>query len=345
MQAAEIVTMSNELNVAGKPDKATDSHLVLTDVSIEFPTKQGPYKALDKVNLKISKGEYISIIGHSGCGKSTVLNIVAGLYKATEGGVILNGREVNEPGPDRAVVFQNHSLLPWLTVYQNVEIAVKTVFRKKKSKAEMKEWILHNLELVHMSHAIHKRPDEISGGMKQRVGIARSLAIEPDIWFLDEPFSALDPLIRKEMQDEFLRLQDVLGKTILFVTHDFDEALRLADRIAIMKDGIIEQLDTPANIVLNPATEYVRKFTEEVPREKVLKIEAVMDPYDPNEDFSDLKVQKDAIIETVAEDILNTDKPVAVVDAAGEIVGALHASHIVHVLFGGRADHSAKQVS
>jgi glycine betaine/proline transport system ATP-binding protein len=179
----------------------------------------------------------------------------------------------------------------------------------------------------------------LSGGQQQRVGIARSLAVEPDIWFLDEPFSALDPLIRKEMQDEFLRLQGVLNKTILFITHDFDEALRLADRIAIMKEGIIEQLDTPANIVLNPATEYVRKFTEEVPREKVLKIESVMDPIvDNSEELSDLKVSKDAMIETVAEVVLSEQKPVAVVDTNNKIVGTVHSSKVIHVLFGSRAE-------
>jgi glycine betaine/proline transport system ATP-binding protein len=180
-------------------------------------------------------------------------------------------------------------------------------------------------------------PRELSGGQQQRVGIARSLAVEPDIWFLDEPFSALDPLIRKEMQDEFLRLQGVLNKTILFVTHDFDEALRLADRIAIMKDGIIEQLDTPANIVLNPATEYVRKFTEEVPREKVLKIESVMDPVDDNAELSDLQVSKDAIIETVAEEVLSQQKPVAVLDDDGKTIGLLNCSTILHILFGDRS--------
>ena len=169
------------------------------------------------------------------------------------------------------------------------------------------------------------------------MGIARSLAVEPDIWFLDEPFSALDPLIRKEMQDEFLRLQGVLNKTILFVTHDFDEALRLADRIAIMKEGVIEQLDTPANIVLSPATEYVRKFTEEVPREKVLKIESVMDVIDSAEELSDLKVSKDALIETVAEVVLNEPKPVAVTDANNNVVGAVHASKVIHVLFGSKS--------
>ena len=157
-------------------------------------------------------------------------------------------------------------------------------------------------------------PRELSGGQQQRVGIARSLAVEPDIWFLDEPFSALDPLIRKEMQDEFLRLQEKLQKTIMFITHDFDEALKLADRIAIMKDGIIEQLDTPANIVLNPATEYVRKFTEEVPREKVLVIEDVMDSSN-KDNLGDIKVSKDDIIENVAEKILTQEKIVGVVDS------------------------------
>jgi glycine betaine/proline transport system ATP-binding protein len=190
------------------------------------------------------------------------------------------------------------------------------------------------VKLVDLSGREDYYPRQLSGGQQQRVGIARSLAIEPDIWFLDEPFSALDPLIRKEMQDEFLRLQSVLHKTILFVTHDFDEALRLADRIAIMKDGIIEQLDTPANIVLNPATEYVRKFTEDVPREKVLKIESVMDAFDKNAEMSGLTVPKDAIIETVAEVILNSSKPVTVVDDAGHTVGSISAPKIVHVLFG-----------
>ena len=179
-------------------------------------------------------------------------------------------------------------------------------------------------------------PRELSGGQQQRVGIARSLAVEPDIWFLDEPFSALDPLIRKEMQDEFLRLQSVLNKTILFVTHDFDEALRLADRIAIMKDGVIEQLDTPANIVLDPATEYVRKFTQDVPREKVLKIESVMDPIEPGSEMSELRVSKDAIIETVAEAVLSAPRPVPVINDQNDVVGCVKPSHVIHTLFGSR---------
>jgi len=215
----------------------TTTHLELTGVDIEFPTPKGPFKALDNVNLKIKKGEYISLIGHSGCGKSTVLNIVAGLYQATKGGVLLDGKEVNEPGPERAVVFQNHSLLPWLTAYENVELAVKQVFKGKKSKAEMKAWIEHNLELVHMTHAMHKRPDEISGGMKQRVGIARALAMEPKVLLMDEPFGALDALTRAHLQDSLMEIQNELNNTVIMITHDVDEAVLLSDRIVMMTNG------------------------------------------------------------------------------------------------------------
>ena len=194
---------------------------------------------------------------------------------------------------------------------------------------------LEMVELVGLKGRENYFPRELSGGQQQRVGIARSLAVEPDIWFLDEPFSALDPLIRKEMQDEFLRLQGVLNKTIMFVTHDFDEALRLADRIAIMKDGIIEQLDTPGNIVLNPATDYVKKFTEDVPREKVLKIESIMDPKDTNAS-DNLKVSKDDIIESVAEKILNSKEIIKVIDPKDSSeVGSINPSKVIKVLFGG----------
>ncbi len=211
--------------------------LELSDVGIEFPTPKGPFCALQNVNLKIKKGEFISLIGHSGCGKSTVLNIVAGLYQATQGGVVLSGKEVNEPGPERAVVFQNHSLLPWLTAYQNVELAVKRVFKGQKSKAEMREWIEHNLELVHMSHAMHKRPDEISGGMKQRVGIARALSMEPQVLLMDEPFGALDALTRAHLQDSLMDIQKDLNNTVIMITHDVDEAVLLSDRIVMMTNG------------------------------------------------------------------------------------------------------------
>ena len=192
---------------------------------------------LKDITLEVEKGEYVSIIGHSGCGKSTLLNIVAGLTPATNGGVILEGREVNEPGPDRAVVFQNHSLLPWLTVYDNVRIGVDKVFGKTKSRAERDAWTLHNLNLVQMTHAKDKRPSEISGGMKQRVGIARALAMEPKVLLLDEPFGALDALTRAHLQDTVMGLHQKLGNTVMMITHDVDEAVLLSDRIVMMTNG------------------------------------------------------------------------------------------------------------
>lgn len=213
------------------------TYLQLTEVSIEFPTDNGPFRALDKVNLDIAEKEFISLIGHSGCGKSTVLNIVAGMNQATTGGVLLQDKEVNEPGPDRAVVFQNHSLLPWLTAYQNVELAVKQVFKNRKSKTEMHDWIMHNLELVHMTHAVGKLPTEISGGMKQRVGIARALAMEPKVLLMDEPFGALDALTRAHLQDSLMDIHTNLGNTVIMITHDVDEAVLLSDRIVMMTNG------------------------------------------------------------------------------------------------------------
>lgn len=211
--------------------------LDISKIDMVFPTPKGDFTALKEVDLKINKGEFISLIGHSGCGKSTVLNVVAGLYQASKGGVILNGKEVTEPGPERAVVFQNHSLLPWLTAYQNVELAVKQVFGKSKSPAEIKDWIEYNLKLVHMDHAMHKRPDEISGGMKQRVGIARALSMQPEILLMDEPFGALDALTRAHMQDSLMEIQDELNNTVIMITHDVDEAVLLSDRIVMMTNG------------------------------------------------------------------------------------------------------------
>ncbi len=214
-----------------------NSYLNIDHIGITFPTDKGPLTVLEDVNLQVAEGEFISLIGHSGCGKSTVLNIVAGLLQATKGGVILEGKEVSQPGPDRAVVFQNHSLLPWLSVYDNVRLAVDQVFKKTKSKQERHEWTLHNLELVHMSHALDRRPDEISGGMKQRVGIARALAMEPKVLLMDEPFGALDSLTRTHMQDSLMEIQANLNNTVIMITHDVDEAVLLSDRIVMMTNG------------------------------------------------------------------------------------------------------------
>ena len=212
-------------------------YLDITGVGIEFDTNGTKFRALQNVNLCMNKGEFVSLIGHSGCGKSTVLNIVAGLHRATEGGVVLEGKEVTEPGPDRAVVFQNHSLMPWLTVYENVELAVNQVFRKTKSRAERREWIEHNLKLVNMDHALNKLPGEISGGMKQRVGIARCLAMQPKVLLMDEPFGALDALTRAHLQDSLMEIQAELGNTVIMITHDVDEAVLLSDRIVMMTNG------------------------------------------------------------------------------------------------------------
>ena len=214
-----------------------NAYLNIDHVSITFPTDTGPLNVLNGINLAVQQGEFISLIGHSGCGKSTVLNIVAGLLQATAGGVVLEGREVTEPGPDRAVVFQNHSLLPWLSVYDNVRLAVNQVFKKTKSRHERDEWTRHNLELVHMSHALDRKPDEISGGMKQRVGIARALAMEPKVLLMDEPFGALDSLTRTHMQDSLMEIHGRLYNTVIMITHDVDEAVLLSDRIVMMTNG------------------------------------------------------------------------------------------------------------
>ena len=215
----------------------SQAYLDISAVDMQFTRDGQTNPVLQGIDLQVQRGEFIALIGHSGCGKSTVLNIVAGLLQPTRGGVILDGREVNAPGPDRAVVFQNHSLLPWLTVYQNVELAVDKIFARTRSKAERREWILHNLEMVNMTHALQRLPSEISGGMKQRVGIARALAMEPKVLLLDEPFGALDALTRAHLQDEVMRIQAELHNTVLMITHDVDEAVLLCDRIVMMTNG------------------------------------------------------------------------------------------------------------
>ena len=302
--------------------------------------KAGCIVGVNDASFEVSKGEMLVVMGLSGSGKSTLLRCISRLTEATAGRIFiegqdllsLNNKELIELRRNKmGMVFQSFALLPHKTVLENIAFPLQI---KGVSTNDSISKAMEMVRLVSLDGRENYFPRELSGGQQQRVGIARSLAVEPDIWFLDEPFSALDPLIRKEMQDEFLKLQSALSKTILFVTHDFDEALRLADRIAIMKDGIIEQLDTPANIVLNPATEYVRKFTEEVPREKVLKIESVMDQVDEAEEVADIKINKDAIIETVAEAVLNERKPISVVDENDNVVGTLHASHVINVLFG-----------
>ena len=216
-------------------------YLKFEQIGMSFRRGQMETEVLRDVNLRIDQGEFVSMIGHSGCGKSTLLNILGGLLKSTSGEVFLEGKVVDEPGPDRAIVFQNHSLLPWLTVYGNIAIAVDKVFGHSreagKNKAERHDWVMHNLELVQMAQAKDKRPHEVSGGMKQRVGIARALAMQPKVLLMDEPFGALDALTRAHLQDSVMEIHAKLGNTVLMITHDVDEAVLLSDRVVMMTNG------------------------------------------------------------------------------------------------------------
>jgi nitrate/nitrite transport system ATP-binding protein len=214
-----------------------DKFVQLQNVSKTFDTKAGRYCALKDIDLTIAKGEFVALIGHSGCGKSTVLNLIAGLVKPSAGVLLCAGREISGPGPDRGVVFQNHSLLPWLTAFDNVYLAVERVFGATETRARLKERTLHALELVHLTPARNKRPHELSGGMKQRVGIARALSMEPKLLLLDEPFGALDALTRAHLQDELMNIVAETQSTVLMVTHDVDEAVLLSDRIIMMTNG------------------------------------------------------------------------------------------------------------
>ena len=306
---------------------------------------QGCIVGVNNASFEVDNGEILVIMGLSGSGKSTLLRCISRLTEPTAGQIILDGHDLLSLSPKQLIeirrekmgmVFQNFALLPHKTVLENIAFPLQVKGINTKDSINK---ALEMTELVGLKGRENYFPRELSGGQQQRVGIARSLAVEPGIWFLDEPFSALDPLIRKEMQDEFIRLQSVLNKTILFVTHDFDEALRLADRIAIMKEGVIEQLDTPANIVLNPATDYIKKFTQDVPREKVLKIEDVM--FKNNTDSkSSINISKDDLIEKVAEKILSSDTAVNVVDPKNNnVVGSIDAQKIIKVIFSENNQH------
>jgi nitrate/nitrite transport system ATP-binding protein len=214
----------------------TKPFIQVQDAEMVFSTRKGKFHALQNVSLDVQRGEFITLIGHSGCGKSTLLNLIAGLLTPTSGALICDGREIAAPGPERSVVFQNHSLLPWLSCLDNVLLAVESVFGAKESAAQLKVRARAALELVGMSHALHKRPHEISGGM-QRVGIARALAMEPKVLLMDEPFGALDALTRAKLQDELLKIVARTHSTVIMVTHDVDEAVLLSDRIVMMTNG------------------------------------------------------------------------------------------------------------
>ena len=213
------------------------SFIEVQNAEMVFTTRKGRFHALREINLSVAKGEFVTLIGHSGCGKSTLLNLIAGLLLPSSGVLLCDNREIAAPGPERGVVFQNHSLLPWLTCFENVHLAVERVFGGKETKAQLKERTAAALALVGMGHALHKRPHEVSGGMKQRVGIARALAMEPKVLLMDEPFGALDALTRAHLQDELLKIVARTHSTVVMVTHDVDEAVLLSDRIVMMTNG------------------------------------------------------------------------------------------------------------
>ena len=306
--------------------------------STEAIKKDKYIPAVRDVSLGVHPGEILVIMGLSGSGKSTLVRCLSRLIESTAGEIYFEGLDLLNASPKEMIelrrhkmgmVFQHFALLPHLTVLRNVAFPLKVQgIDRPKRHARAREMI----ELVGLKGREKYFPRELSGGQQRRVGIARSLAVGPNVWFLDEPFSALDPLIRREMQDEFLRLQNLLKKTIVFITHDFDEAIRLADRIAIMKDGLVDQLGTAEELITNPATDYVEEFTKEISREKLLTVRSVMHPAAGTES-GDATVDADALLSLVAAKILRQDRPVRVLQE-GEPVGVVTREHVIEALFG-----------
>lgn len=303
--------------------------------------------AVQNASFDIHQGEIFIIMGLSGSGKSTLVRCLTKLVAPTAGSVLFNGEDLLTM-PEKALievrrhkmgmVFQHFALLPHLTVLENVAfpLSIQGVKRAQREKRA-----LEVIELVGLFGRETYYPRELSGGQQQRVGIARSLAVEPEIWFLDEPFSALDPLIRREMQDEFLRLQSVLHKTIVFITHDFDEAIRLADRIAIMQDGAIVQIGSSEELVLSPATDYVAEFTQQIPRAKVLTAKSIMKPVSTGSlmpSSFNKTVKADARIQNFAANVVHADEDIGVLNESGELVGRLAPNEIIDVLVSGTSE-------
>jgi glycine betaine/proline transport system ATP-binding protein len=299
----------------------------------------GLVPAVRNVDLEVGEGEIFVIMGLSGSGKSTLVRCLSRLIEPTAGEILFHGKDLLRASEAEMIelrrhtmgmVFQHFALLPHMTVLQNVAFPLEV---QGVRRAERDDRAARMIALVGLAGREDAFPRQLSGGQQQRVGIARSLAADPELWFLDEPFSALDPLIRREMQDEFIRLQSVLKKTIVFITHDFDEAIRLADRIAIMKDGAVVQAGTPEDIVLNPATDYVREFTRAVPRAKVVKVGRVMAP--PNGALPAKTVAARTPVAEAAPLFRDGTETVGVLDEDGRVVGHLTRSAVVDLMLGG----------
>ena len=299
---------------------------------------EGYIGAVRDVSFNVKAGEILIIMGLSGSGKSTIIRCITRLNDPTTGSIVFEGQDLLAADEKELIeirrhkmgmVFQNFGLLPHRDVMSNVAFPLEVQgINRQTREAKAREMI----ELVGLAGRESYFPRELSGGQQQRVGIARSLAVEPDVWFLDEPFSALDPLIRAEMQDEFIRLQKMLKKTIVFITHDFEEATKLADRIGIMKDGRLVQLSTPEEMVLNPADDYVAEFARNAPRDRIVSVRAIMDPKKPRAKKSDPCVDAGALIGQVAEQVLNSDHPVPVRDD-DKLVGTISRERISRALF------------
>ncbi|MCV2866906.1 quaternary amine ABC transporter ATP-binding protein [Albidovulum sediminicola] len=297
----------------------------------------GLVPAVRDATLDIRKGEIFVIMGLSGSGKSTLVRCMTGLIEATRGDLFFGEDNLRGIDPKRLIeirrhkismVFQDFALLPHLTVLDNIAFPLRVQgIGREERLARARELT----DLVALKGREDRFPHELSGGQQQRVGIARSLTTDPEVWFLDEPFSALDPLIRHEMQDEFLRLQATLHKTIVFITHDFEEAIRIADRIAIMQDGRIVQVDTPEQLILKPADEYVAEFTRKIPRHRVMRTGSLAGP--ATELASGSPVLASALIADVASRVLTSDRPVPVVDAKGAIIGAIDRERVINTIF------------
>lgn len=295
--------------------------------------------AVRDVSLAVRQGEIFIVMGLSGSGKSTLLRCLSRLIEPTAGSVEFEGKDLLKASSAELIdirrhkmgmVFQNFALLPHLTAVENVAfpLSIQGIAREER-EARAREMI----DLVGLKGRESFYPHALSGGQQQRVGIARSLAVKPEIWFLDEPFSALDPLIRREMQAELLRLQSALHKTVVFITHDFDEAIRLGDRIAIMQDGEIIQTGTPEELVMHPATDYVAEFTRDVPRAKVMSAQRLMRPPTPGAPYAG-RVRREAKVASFAADIVAADRPFAVTDAEGQLIGEVTAEAVIRLLAG-----------
>lgn len=303
--------------------------------------------AVRNANIQVKSGEIFIIMGLSGSGKSTLLRCLSRLIEPTAGVISFEGENLLAKSESEMIqirrhkmgmVFQHFALMPHLTVLGNVAFPLEIQGIEQKSREERAREVI---ELVGLQDRLGYYPRELSGGQQQRVGIARSLAVEPIIWFLDEPFSALDPLIRREMQDEFLRIQSMLTKTIVFITHDFNEAVRLADRIAIMKDGAIIQIGTPEELVLHPATRYVEEFTNDLSRAKVFTARSIMTPREAGSTISG-QVQETAKVEELAAAVVESDFPYEVVSASGEVVGQITRQSVIDVLINRTGGQSQK---